>query len=151
MKQTESSQNIELNELLVSRIESTKIQEPNYSNLDLFLAFEKRIPGSILQKLVKSIPRELVMASLDLATEDYSKLVRRKTLTLKQTDNLYELTKIWAELRMLFNFDENSLNKWIDAELPILEGAKVRELIVTSTGRAALREIVSEMLSGDLT
>lgn len=67
-----------------------------------------------------------------------------------QTDNLNELTKIWAELRMLFNFDENSLKEWVDAELPILDGAKVRELIVTNAGRALIRELVSEMLSGEL-
>ncbi len=67
-----------------------------------------------------------------------------------QTDNLNELTKIWAELRMLFNFDENSLKEWVDAELPILDGAKVRELIVANAGRALIRELVSEMLSGEL-
>ncbi|NWO06648.1 MAG: hypothetical protein HLX50_13450 [Alteromonadaceae bacterium] len=90
------------------------------------------------------------MASLDLAAEDYSKLVRRKTLTLNQTDNLNEMTKIWAELRMLFNFDESSLKEWVDEELPILERTKVRDLIVTNAGRALIRELVSEMLSGEL-
>lgn len=90
------------------------------------------------------------MASLGLAAEDYSKLVRRKTLTLNQTDNLNELTKMWADLRMLFNFDEESLKEWVDAELPILEAAKVRDLIVTNAGRALVRGLVSEMLSGEL-
>lgn len=149
MKPTESSQNIDLNELFISRVESTKIEEPNYSNLDLSLAFEKRIPGSILRKLVKSIPRPLLMASLDSATEDYSKLVSRKFLTVNQTDSLNELTKVWAELRQLFCWEQEVLEEWIEQELPVLEGAKVRQLIVTNSGRIVIRELIDEMRSGE--
>lgn len=150
MDQKVLSERIDLERLFIRRVETKNELRSSFSQLALCRAIKKGVPGSLLRRLIDSIPKKIVMASFDLAVEDYSKLVRRKTLTLNQTDSLNELTKIWAELRILFNFDENSLKDWVDAELPILEGAKVRELIVTDAGRAAVKEIISEMLSGDL-
>lgn len=150
MDQEILSEKIDLEQLFILRVEARKELRSSYSPLALCRAIKAGVPGSLLRRLINSIPKKIVMASLDLATEDYSKLVRRKTLTLNQTDNLNELTKIWAELRMLFNFDESSLKEWVDEELPILEGTKVRDLIVTNAGRALTRELVSEMLSGEL-
>ncbi|MTJ02677.1 hypothetical protein [Idiomarina piscisalsi] len=149
MKPAESSQNIDLNGLFISRVESTNIEEASYSNLDLCLAFEKSVPGSILRKLVKSIPRQLLMASLGSSTEDYSKLVRRKFLTVNQTDSLNELTKAGAELRQLFCWKQEVLEEWIEQKLPTLGGAKVRQLIVTNSGRIVIRELIDEMRSGE--
>lgn len=150
MDQEILSEKIDLEQLFILRVEASKKLRSSYSHLALCRAIKTGVPGSLLRRLINSIPKKIVMASLDLAAEDYSKLVRRKTLTLNQTDNLNELTKIWAELRMLFNFDESSLKEWVDEELPILERTKVRDLIVTNAGRALIRELVSEMLSGEL-
>lgn len=144
------SEKVDLESLFILRVEAKNELRSSFSQLALCRAIKRGVPGSLLRRLINSIPKKIVMASLDLAAEDYSTVVRRKTLTLNQTDSLNELTKMWAELRMLFNFDENSLKDWVNAELPILEGAKVRELIVTDAGRAAVKEIISEMLSGDL-
>lgn len=150
MDQEILSEKIDLEQLFILRVEASKKLRSSYSHLALCRAIKTGVPGSLLRRLINSIPKKIVMASLDLAAEDYSKLVRRKTLTLNQTDNLNEMTKIWAELRMLFNFDESSLKEWVDEELPILERTKVRDLIVTNAGRALIRELVSEMLSGEL-
>lgn len=150
MDQEILSEKIDLEQLFILRVEASKKLRSSYSHLALCRAIKTGVPGSLLRRLINSIPKKIVMASLDLAAEDYSKLVRRKTLTLNQTDNLNELTKIWVELRMLFNFDESSLKEWVDEELPILERTKVRDLIVTNAGRALIRELVSEMLSGEL-
>lgn len=150
MNQEILSEKIDLEHLFILRLEAKRELRSNFSQHALCRAINAGVPGSLLRRLIDSIPKKILMASLGLAAEDYSKLVRRKTLTLNQTDNLNELTKMWAELRMLFNFDENSLKEWVEAELAILEGAKVRDLIVTNAGRALIRELVSEMLSGDL-
>lgn len=150
MDQEILSEKIDLEQLFILRVEASKKLRSSYSHLALCRAIKTGVPGSLLRRLINSIPKKIVMASLDLAAEDYSKLVRRKTLTLNQTDNLNELTKIWAELRMLFNFDESSLKEWVNEELPTLERTKVRDLIVTNAGRALIRELVSEMLSGEL-
>lgn len=150
MDQEILSEKIDLEQLFILRVEASKKLRSSYSHLALCRAIKTGVPGSLLRRLIDSIPKRVLMASLGLAAEDYSKLVRRKTLTLNQTDNLNELTKIWAELRMLFNFDESSLKEWVNEELPILERTKVRDLIVTNAGRALIRELVSEMLSGEL-
>lgn len=66
------SERINLERLFILRVEAKGELKSSFSQLAVFRALKAGVPGSLLRRLIGSIPRKTVMASLDLAEEDYT-------------------------------------------------------------------------------
>lgn len=72
MNQEMLSERINLERLFILRVEAKGELKSSFSQLAVFRALKTGVPGSLLRRLIGSIPRKTVMASLDLAEEDYT-------------------------------------------------------------------------------
>lgn len=80
---------------------------------------------------------------------NFSKLIRKKHLSGKQTEELNDLTTLWQELREFFAWNEESLKDWINSPVPALEGAQPSALMASAFGRVKVRECLEVMKYGD--
>ena len=109
---------------------------------------KRGMAGSYLRRLCEGIPRQLLADTLGTEVSNFSKLYKR-TLTKVQTDEINDLTSVWAELRAFFDGDEELLTDWLNTPLPALSGQRPIDLLSTIVGRRALRERLNAMQYGE--
>jgi uncharacterized protein (DUF2384 family) len=79
---------------------------------------------------------------------NFSKLYRR-TLNKLQTDEINDLTMLWAELREFFEDDRELMDDWLAAKTPALSGGRPLDMLSTISGRQSIRRAVDAMRYGD--
>jgi uncharacterized protein (DUF2384 family) len=108
-----------------------------------------RMEGVYLRRLSERIPRQVLAMTMGVQTSNFAKLYNRR-LTKTQTGELYDLAVFWATLQRFFGGDAELIDEWLDSPVPALGGARPKELVVTNTGRATLRQCLDAMAHGDM-
>lgn len=70
-------------------------------------------------------------------------------LSRTQSEDISDLTELWAELKNVFMGDESLLSNWLFKPLPTLNGQAPISLMHTLYGRKALREVLDCICHGD--
>lgn len=138
-----------LAELFISRVKDKHTPSRAVSPVTFVNLLNAGVSGDVLRPVIKHIPKTVVVSTVGSDKTNFSKLTRRKRLTGRQTEDLNDLTKLWAELRRFFGWDETMLNQWIAQPLPILDGASATEIMSSQEGRDIIREHVDAMRYGD--
>lgn len=143
--------NKELSELFIARVveEKTRATRARMSTMAFLDMLERGVDGSALKTLSKHIPKTIVVRTVGSDPTNFSKLIRKKHLSAKQTEELNDLTNLWQELREFFAWNDESVKDWISSPVPALEGTKPSELIASAFGRAKVRECLETMKYGD--
>ena len=136
-------------ELFKSRLESKTVADQPYSPWVFVELLKSGVRGTILQSLVKSIPEKVVLDALDTDKTNLYRLMRKKRLSPKQTEELNDLTAVWSELMSFFDNNKSSVRDWIIQSLPALDGGCVLDLISSHYGRNEVRLILEKMKYGD--
>ena len=108
----------------------------------------KGMKGDILRKLCKKIPRKVLADTLGTETSNFSKFYNRM-LSQVQTDQINDLSLVWAELREFFDGDDELIEEWLKTPAPALSGAEPIELLSTIVGRQTLRKSLDAMRYGE--
>ncbi len=135
-----------LDDIVLSRLES------DYEMINPLLEAtleEQRLAGQTLRSIVKRIPREVVAKTIDVNSTNLAKLYKRKHLSRVQSEDISDLTSLWAEMNEVFMHDDKTLTEWLHAALPALNGRMPAELIQTLAGRKAVREVLNRLRYGD--
>jgi len=107
------------------------------------------VPGKILRVLTQTIPRYILIDTVDSDRSNFSKLYRKKHLSKSQGDEVNDLSLMWAELREFFDYDDTEVKEWVATPLPILDGMAPGSLLDTFSGRTAVRNTLNKMRYGD--
>lgn len=138
-----------LSQLFISRIESASPGNVTVSPRELVSLLEQGAEGVVLRAVIKHIPKGLVIRAIGSDEANFLKVIRRKRLTKHQTESLNGLTKLWAELRQFFDWDNGMVNDWISQHLPALDGASPLELMSSQEGRCIIRKQLEIMRFGN--
>lgn len=109
----------------------------------------KGVQGDVLKRVVEHIPKVVVYGAVGTDSTNFSKMVRRERLTGRVTEELNDLTRLWAELRQFFNWDDELVKEWIEQKLPALDGAAPIELMSSQAGREIVKQQLDAMRFGD--
>ena len=138
-----------LSQLFTSRVEGRALH-PQPTSPKIFIGLiEYGVSGAILRTVTQHIPKPIVVDVVGSDPTNFSKLLRKKRLSPKQTEGLDDLTALWRELREFFAWDEESVKDWISRPLPVLEGLTASELMRSQYGRKTVREVLEAMKYGD--
>ena len=138
-----------LNELFVSRMVGQQDTDITTSPGLFVRILRTGASGSVLRSVTEHIPKLIVVEAVGSDTTNFAKLVRKKHLSGKQTEELNDLTALWKELRVFFNWDEALVNDWIKSSLPALDGETPEALMGSQYGRDAVRGILDIMRYGE--
>lgn len=138
-------------DIFLSRIASTKPISNTFSPRTFIQMMTRGVSGEVLSSVIKHIPKIIVIGTFDIDSTNFAKLIRRKRLSGSDTELLNDLTKLWAELREFFEWDNKMLNDWIGQQLPILDGGAPSEFMVSQEGRAVIRKQLNAMRCGEFT
>jgi len=136
-------------DVFVSRVQGKASQKESVSPRVWVGLLSNGVPGGVLRHVVQHIPKDVVTRTIGTDNTNLAKFYRRQRLTGKVTEELNDLTKLWAELREFFGWDEELLKEWIEQKLPVLDGATPSELMSSSAGRVIIRQQLDAMRYGD--
>lgn len=140
------SEAMTLDDIVLSRIEGAA---NSTSALSEAILAEQRLTGSILRRVAQTLPRNVVAGTIEVNATNLSKLYSRKHLSRVQSEDISDLTALWAEMNEVFMNDASTLQDWIHSHQPALSGRAPVELMETLSGRKALREILNRIRYGD--
>jgi uncharacterized protein (DUF2384 family) len=140
----------QLSELFISRVEDKRAHKVHIGTKVFLELLERGVDGAVLTAVSRHIPKPIVVKTVGSDQTNLSKLIRKKHLSGKQTEELNDLTNLWQELREFFAWDEASVKDWISCPVPALEGTQPSVLIASAFGRAKVRECLEVMKYGDL-
>ncbi|MAA94908.1 MAG: hypothetical protein CML22_06975 [Rheinheimera sp.] len=149
MKKSNEDTSSALADIFISRVESRSPQTNPVSPKMFISMLDQGVSGEVLRPVIKHIPKGVVVRAVGSDNTNFSKLLRRKRLTGRHTEDLNDLTKLWAELREFFNWDEELVKEWISQKLPAFEGATPSEFMASHEGREIIREHLEAMRYGD--
>ncbi len=138
-----------LAEVFASRMQGNTPQSPALSPRVWVSLLNQGVRGDVLRHVVQHIPKAVVVSAVGTDSTNFSKLMRRQRLTGRLTEELNDLTKLWAELREFFDWDEALVKEWIDQKLPALDGATPSELMSSQAGREIVKQQLDAMRYGD--
>tara|TARA_B100000446_G_scaffold184352_1_gene206214 strand:- start:81088 stop:81567 length:480 start_codon:yes stop_codon:yes gene_type:complete len=118
------------------------------TSIEMSRLVHKGMKGDILRKLCKRIPRKVLADTLGTETSNFSKFYNRM-LSQVQTDQINDLSLVWAELREFFDGDDELIGEWLNTPAPALSGAEPLELLSTIVGRQTLRKSLDAMRYGE--
>lgn len=110
---------------------------------------KRGVPGSVLRSVVLRIPMAIIIGAFDSGATNFSRLYH-KNLNKNQTDILDDVTLLWYELRLFFNFNDELLKEWISTRLPVLGGESPCAFMGAISGRNQIRIILNRMQHGDV-
>lgn len=140
--------NMTLDDIVLSRLGAEQDAVVTAPLLEATLD-EPRLVGNTLRVVVKTIPRELVAKTINVNSTNLSKLYKRKYLSRPQSEDISDLTAIWAEMRCVFMYDDELLDEWLNTSIPSLNGRSPIELVQSLSGRKVLREQLNRLCHGD--
>ena len=140
---------IDLFDTFTSRVEENKELVPTGDPVLYVQTLHSGVKGRVLSRIVKHIPKPVVLDTVGTDSTNYSKLVKRAKLSAHQTEELEDLTTLWHEMRLFFEWDEELLNEWVSSSLNALGGTKPSELLGSGYGRKIIRQVIEEMKYGD--
>ena len=138
-----------LTQLFISRVEDTKQMDSTVSPRMLIALLAQGVGGDVLPSITKYIPKSLVIRAIGSTPTNFSKLFYRKRLSKHQTEALYSLTKLWAELREFFVWNDCMVNQWINQQLPAFDGASPLELMSSQEGQELIKRQLQAMRYGN--
>ena len=143
-----SNATMTLDDIVLSRISNPE-NVIITSALNQAMFREPRITGKTRKAVARHIPRVVVADTIEVNNSNLSKFYQRKFLSRVQSEDISDLTELWAEMMDVFMEDEEDLREWLGDGLPALNGRAPIELMATLYGRKALREILNRMRYGD--
>lgn len=145
---SENESNI-LAEVFVSRVQGNSPKMLSVSPRVMVTLLNQGVRGDVLRHVVAHIPKALVVRAAGTDVSNFSKLYRRQRLSGLVTEELNDLTKLWADLREFFDWDEELVKEWISQQLPALDGATPSELMSSQAGREIIKQQLDAMRFGD--
>ncbi|MGO4891845.1 antitoxin Xre/MbcA/ParS toxin-binding domain-containing protein [Flavobacterium sp. W21_SRS_FM6] len=133
-----------LDKLLISRFEGENEPDLFIAMSDLVFMMSEGASGAILKSICKNVPKSIIIKTVGSDNANFSKLFRRK-LSKKQTDDVYDLSTLWVELRRFFNNDSDMIAEWLNTPIPALENNKPEDLLDTSFGRHQVKLCLETM------
>ena len=149
LKESAGPDNLILPKIFISRVEDTRQMDSTVSPRMLIALLAQGVGGDVLPTIIKYIPRSLVMRAIGSTPTNFSKLFHRKRLSKHQTEALYSLTKLWAELREFFVWNDCMVNQWINQQLPAFDGASPLELMSSQEGQELIKRQLQAMRYGN--
>jgi hypothetical protein len=138
-----------LSRVFISRIESKVPQCRPGSPVQFVALLSQGVSGTVLRPVTRHIPKGVVVSTVGTDPSNFSKLIQRKRLSGRQTEDLNDLTKLWAELREFFDWDEAMVKAWIEEPLASLDGTSPSAIMSSPEGRDIIREQLDVMRYGD--
>lgn len=138
-------------EIILYRLTTTDkgyCENHKLSHKALVQCVEHCVPGSIIDSVVTYIPKLIIANALGISKNSLTSL-SGKMLNRNQTDVLEDVSATWYQMRRFFNFDESSLQEWVNTPLPGLSGAAPATLMSTIAGRKEVRDLLATMCHGD--
>ncbi|GIB17400.1 DUF2384 domain-containing protein [Vibrio cholerae] len=139
---------VSLDEIVLSRL-SPDFEVHNTSALEEAMLDEPRLRGQTLRVVTQNISRDVVAKAIDVDRTNLSKLYSRKLLSRVQSEDISDLTLLWAEMRDVFDNNDAQLKEWLNASLPALNGRAPVDFMHSLAGRKALRDILNRLTYGD--
>ena len=109
-----SNATMTLDDIVLSRISNPE-NVIITSALNQAMIREPRITGKTLQAVARHIPRVVVADTIEVNNSNLSKLYQRKFLSRVQSEDISDLTELWAEMMDVFMEDEEDLREWLGA------------------------------------
>lgn len=138
-----------LSQIFISRVESKEPVSRAGSSVQFVTLLNEGVSGTVLRPVIKHIPKPLVVLTVGSDQSNFSKLIKRKRLSGRQTEDLNDLTNLWAELREFFAWDEAMVKNWIEDPSPALDGMPPSSIMSSLEGRNIIREQLDVMRYGD--
>ena len=138
-----------LAEVFVSRVQGKSPKNLSVSPRVWVSLLDQGVRGDVLRHVAAHIPKALVVRAAGTDVSNFSKLYRRQRLSGLVTEELNDLTKLWADLREFFDWEEDLVIDWISQKLPALDGATPSELMSSQAGREIVKQQLDAMRYGD--